>query len=160
MTRLRHGMARSRIYNVWSSMIARCRNPNVAAFKNYGGRGISVCDEWLTFDKFLRDMGEPRQGMTLDRIDNDGPYSLANCRWAPRVDQARNTRRNRLLSHRGETLTLTEWAERYGLKPATVWARLAKDWTVTAALETPLVPQRLRCRRHGVEWSEPQEKAA
>lgn len=94
-----HGMARtgkkrSRIYSVWSSMLARCNNPKDRNYHNYGGRGIKVCKRWEKFELFLADMGEPAKGMTLDRKNNDKGYSPSNCRWASYAEQSRNRRGN------------------------------------------------------------------
>lgn len=89
----KHGMEGTRIYNVWASMLQRCRNPNHRAFHNYGGRGITVCERWYDFRNFLADMGEAPSGMTLERVDNDRGYSPDNCIWASRSDQNRNQRR-------------------------------------------------------------------
>lgn len=82
------------LYFVWHSMISRCRNRNYPNYKNWGGRGITVCRNWkLSFSKFLADMGERPEGLTLDRIDNDGNYEPSNCRWTNRFIQNRNTRK-------------------------------------------------------------------
>jgi len=81
---------RSAIYIVWQNMIARCTNPNNEAYYRYGGRGITVCDEWRNFENFLADMGYPSQGMTLDRIDSNKNYTLDNCKWSSRLEQANN----------------------------------------------------------------------
>lgn len=135
-----HGMSRTRIYNVWCHMHSRCSNLKDANYADYGGRGIKVCRRWKRFENFFADMGSIPPGKLLDRKNNDGPYSPGNCRWATTFEQARNTRRNRLISFRGERLTLGEWATRVGLRRETIAKRIRLGWPVSRALTAPLKP--------------------
>lgn len=105
-----HGYYGTQVYAVWNAMLRRCQHPQHAAYKDYGGRGITVCRRWQKFENFLADMGVPSPGLTLDRKDNSKGYSLKNCHWATRKTQASNRRSCRLLAHEGKTLNVTQWA--------------------------------------------------
>jgi hypothetical protein len=143
-----HGAARAgkrtRMYSIWLSMNSRCTNPRVHHWDRYGGRGITVCERWRrSFENFLADMGEPPDGCTLDRIDNDGPYSPENCRWATQAEQRRNTSRARLLTYQDRTQPEVEWAEELGIGVGTLRSRINRGWTVERSLTQPV-----RCPQH------------
>jgi hypothetical protein len=130
-----HSKAKTRTYQAWASMKRRCLNPNVRDYNNYGGRGISICQRWMdSFEAFLNDMGEIPDGMSIDRIDNDANYEPANCRWATRKQQARNTRSNRIVTYNGESKCLVEWSEKTRIPYQILWGRLSKGWSVEDAL--------------------------
>jgi hypothetical protein len=138
-SRIQHGMAKTKIYSAWRQMRQRCENPKDPAFANYGGRGIKVCDRWQSFDKFYEDMGWPPYGATLDRIDNEGPYSPENCRWASWREQHANKRTNRVLEAFGRTQTLQQWADEYRLPLTTLRNRIDRGgWPVETALTEPV----------------------
>lgn len=123
---LRHGFTqrgkkRPSAYHVWQGITQRCNNPNAPTYERYGGRGITVCAEWSTFAGFYADMGDRPEGLTLDRVDNDGPYAKWNCRWATRGEQMRNTRRTRILAFRGRAECLLDWAVLFGVDRNTVY---------------------------------------
>jgi len=99
-----HGMTYTLVYGVWSAMKSRCFNKNNVAYRNYGGRGIIVCDRWLNFEKFFEDMGHKPNSLTLERIDNDGNYTPQNCIWATRKEQARNNRQTKLTPPKVEVI--------------------------------------------------------
>lgn len=113
-------------YVVWQSMKARCYRKSQDDYKYYGARGIVVCDEWKKdFLKFLSDMGEPPTGMTIERIDNNGPYSSGNCRWASRLEQAQNRRTTTtLISYRGKTMSIRSWARELNLSRDRLYQKL------------------------------------
>lgn len=133
-----HGLHNRPEYSVWQNMITRCTNQSTNCFHRYGGRGISVCDEWRNFEQFYADMGDRPDGMTLDRIDNNGPYSKENCRWATIGEQARNTRRTQLVEYKGKTQCLKDWANEVGIAYNTLRKRFViYNWPFEKAITTP-----------------------
>ena len=118
------GRSTTRAYGIWGSMVGRCRDIGNTSYARYGGRGITVCERWKTFENFLADMGEPPKGLSLDRIDNNGPYSPDNCRWASVHEQLRNRRTTRFLTYNGQTKTHTEWERELGLTIGTIHNRI------------------------------------
>lgn len=129
-----HGMTYTAIYRLWVSMKDRCYRESVPNYPFYGGRGIKVCERWHTFTNFYADMGQRPDGHSLNRINNDGDYEPANCRWSKLSEQSRNTRRNRMLTLDGTTRSLIEWAELHGLHPETLASRLRRGWPLSRAL--------------------------
>ena len=135
----RHGLADTKIHMIWMSMRQRCSNSNNPAFKNYGGRGITVDPRWNSFEAFFEDMGEAPKGMSLDRIDNDKGYGPDNCKWATRIEQGRNTRTCHPVTFEGATKTISEWAEEYGIGKSTLSQRIRNGWDIERALnQSPL----------------------
>lgn len=139
-----HGMSRGAkkhpLYNMWKSMRWRCQNPNAPRYDRYGGRGIFVCDKWGTFLGFLEDMLPTwKPGLTLDRIDNDGPYTKENCRWATVETQMNNISKNVRIIYKGESKTVMEIV-RLGVSKVcedTLRNRLERGWTIEDALRMP-----------------------
>ena len=119
-----HGKTKSRVYVIWKGMHQRCKNPKAFGFQNYGGRGISVCERWSKFENFLADMGEPPDGLTIERENNDGNYEPGNCRWASYSDQLNNRRGNRILEAFGKRQTLTQWSRELKIPVTTIRNRL------------------------------------
>lgn len=135
----KHGHAprngkKSKTYTTWRGMRNRCTNPKAPAYKNYGGRGITVCTEWRFFKNFLRDMGESPKELSLDRVDNSKGYSKENCRWATKTEQAQNTRKNTLLTLNGKTQCLVEWSRVLGIHRTAITRRLARGFSDEQAL--------------------------
>ena len=138
--RVKHGAYRTRLYKIWADMKQRCNNPNHAKYKSYGARGIKVCTEWKDFYHFREWAlcSGYSDILTLDRIDNDKGYYPDNCRWADRFTQQNNTRRNHLITYRGETKTLAQWIVCLGLTRSALSNRLKHGWSIEKALSTPV----------------------
>lgn len=133
----KHGMEGTRIYKIWDCMKQRCKNPNSPNFKDYGGRGITICKEWEDFQNFFlwAKKSGYKNSLSLDRKNNDGPYSPENCKWSTRIEQQRNKRTNHFLTYNGETKTIAEWGEITGVSPATIQHRVSRDgWSIEEAL--------------------------
>ena len=132
----KHGGKGTKLYEVWCSMKNRCNCPNTSHYIYYGGRGISVCDEWKSypaFQKWALDNGY-KDGLSIDRINNDGNYEPSNCRWVTQREQANNQRKTLKIEYMGKTKTLHEWAEYLGIQANTLYYRIYKlGWSVERA---------------------------
>ena len=131
-------------YDVWKSMKRRCTNPSASDFARYGAKGISVCERWATsFKTFLADMGLKPDGYSIDRIDGNGNYEPANCRWVPLAKQNSNKRTNHVIEFAGKTMTLSDWAREIGTSQAVLsWRICTAKWPIERALTQPVIPRK------------------
>lgn len=145
-TKTIHGSKKTRLYNIWHGMRLRCNNPNSPSYKDYGGRGITVCEEWnksfVNFQCWAYKNGYSDK-LSLDRIDVNGNYLPQNCRWATAQQQANNTRNNHFIVFNGEKHTLMEWSRVLNINYAALQNRINHlNWTVDKAFSTPLRPRK------------------
>jgi hypothetical protein len=136
------GRKLTRAYKAWSNMNRRCRDDERS--RDRGSVGIGVCERWRGpdgFAHFLEDMGEPGDGLVLDRRDVSKGYDPGNCRWATKKEQLRKTRSSRMITHKGRTMCLSAWAEEIGITKTGMWKRFSNGWTIERALETPVQVQ-------------------
>lgn len=125
-----HGLSGSHPqYGVWLSMRARCNTTTDASYKHYGARGIKVCERWDDFTAFIEDMGPRPPKASIERRNNDGNYEPSNCYWATQVEQMSNTRRTKLLTAKGRTMTQSAWARELNTESATLISRLKRGWS-------------------------------
>ena len=148
---VRHNLYHTKLHGVWNGMKQRCSNPNNNSYKNYGGRGITVCDEWQEFLPFYNwcMANGYEEGLTLDRIDNSIGYRPDNCRFVDRLVQANNNRRNILITAFGKTMTLPEWSREMNIKQNTIYRRLfIMKWTPEESVGTPIYTIYKRRKNH------------
>lgn len=135
-----HGQCRvgqkTRTYRAWQAMRTRCDNPQGKDKLWY--KGVTYCERWRSFENFYADMGDATEGMTIDRIDSSGDYSPENCKWSTAKQQANNRSNNVIITHNGESLTVTQWAERMGVRPQTLFSRINLGWAPADVVSTPL----------------------
>lgn len=122
----------------WGSMMKRCYDKNSPNYKWYGGRGIKVCDRWFVFDNFLADMGPPPSKMSIDRINVDGNYEPANCKWATDKEQSRNKRNSSYVEYKGQRMNMVDAAAMAGLNPDLLSRRIRSGWSVEKAMTEPV----------------------
>jgi hypothetical protein len=130
-----HGDSNSRTFISWSSMLGRCYNTNSTGYKNWGGRGLRVCDRWLIYDNFKEDMGTRPESTSLDRIDNSIGYEPSNCRWSTSEEQNNNTRATHKIKLMGKEMSISQWSKYLGIPRSTLSSRiLYSRWPVDKAL--------------------------
>jgi len=131
-----HGMSHNRLFSIWCGMRQRCTDKNCKSFPRYGGRGITVCPEWLDFVPFYEwaITNGYKDGLSIDRIDNNLGYSPDNCRWADKIQQNNNTSANHKIIFNGETHTLAEWERLKGYPADTIHTRLKRGWSEEEAI--------------------------
>lgn len=130
-----HGQKHTKLYNVWCGMKSRCNNPHNKSYSNYGGRGIQVCNEWNSFEKFFEwaISNGYQEGLSIDRVDVNGNYCPENCKWATVIEQANNTRANHFVEYNGENLTIAQWEAKTKLP---IGERLSYGWSIEEAITT------------------------
>jgi len=134
-----HRLSRTREHKIWGGMRNRCNNPKNGSYYRYGGRGITVCAEWDSFEQFLEDMGHAPDGTSIERINNNEGYSKSNCKWAGTKEQGKNKRNAVMLEYKGEKASLATFAEKYGIPVKRLSARLIQGWTIDDAITIPML---------------------
>lgn len=129
-----HGGKGTKAHSIWQGIVQRCKNPNTKQWKDYGGRGITLCQEWETYEGFVLDMGQPPAGHCIERVNNAIGYTKENCKWATRKEQQNNRRNTTVLSYLGEKKTLIDWADIAGITTGTLRSRISNSWPVEEAL--------------------------
>ena len=161
-----HGESGTKIHNLWCSILLRINNKNQVGYKNYGGRGIIVCDRWKTYENFRDDMKESyyehlekfgSRNTTIERIDVNGNYCPENCKWATMKEQNLNVRSNVIIEYNGEKQPISYFADKYNIKYGTLYSRIVtRKWDVKKSIEEPLVVRDSeyirRCTKNKMWW--------
>jgi hypothetical protein len=149
-----HGKRHTPEYRIWHHMLDRCEKLSDAAYSRYGGRGITVSEPWHDFATFLQDMGaKPEKGYTLERVDNNGPYSKDNCIWATYTEQGRNKRNNVILTYNGVSQCISAWAEMLHIPSGLIQRRIQTGWSVERTLITPAIDNARMLTHDGLTMS-------
>lgn len=136
---VKHGLYKTRLHRIWHSMYCRCYYKSTNQYKNYGGRGIKVCEEWKHMEGFIKFYNWAinngyNDNLTLDRIDNQKDYSPTNCKWSTPKEQSNHKTNNLMITYAGETKTAKQWCEQYDISQTTFSDRLKRGWTIEQAL--------------------------
>lgn len=130
-----HGMSKTNFYKVWNNILERCFNKKNKEYKNYGARGIKVCERWLKFENFRDDMYfSYKKGFMIERIDNNREYSKKNCRWATQLEQANNKTNNHFLKFKGIKKTIAEWSRELNINYNTIKSRANRGYSIDKIL--------------------------
>lgn len=135
----KHGMCRTRLYRIWNGMKQRCANPKTIGYRYYGGKGVTVCQEWQNSFQAFYDWAMANgydDHLSIDRMDSNGNYCPENCVWSTSKEQQNNTSYNRLYSYNGETHNIMQWSEITGIHPNMLYKRLLRGWSIEKALTT------------------------
>ena len=138
---LKTGGYKSRLYRIWIGMKTRCSNHNIPQYKDYGGRGIGICDEWKHNFKNFRDWAISngyKNNLSIERINNDGNYEPSNCKWGTLREQNRNRRTNNIITFNGKTQCALDWAIELEMNPKTLFGRFHRGWSIEKTLTTPV----------------------
>ena len=145
----KHGKCYTKIYGVWHGIKQRCFDENRPEYERYGGRGITMFADWLDFENFYKwaiNSGY-KEGLSIDRIDNNGNYEPSNCRWVTRKEQQNNTRYNHYIEINGVSKTITEWAKENNIRVDTFWLRVKKGWVGEKLLTPPMANKQRNMKR-------------
>jgi len=154
----RHGKSNTRAYSIWADIKKRCNNKKSTMYRHYGGRGIGYTKKWETFTGFYEDMGDPPEGLEIERKDNNKGYCKNNCTWVSHKEQANNRRSNINIRYKTKTFTIKQASEEFCIPYRTLLMRVKNGWAVSIAIEKPVRRLNNKITYNGttktrIEWS-------